>query len=701
MAVKRIDEHSLKVLEFEQIRQILASYAQSGPGRAAAAKIYPSMDEEWISRRLCETTEMKALLSKGDSLPLGGLSDIGPLFDQIGHVKTVFEPGDLLQIAGTLSVSGQVRKFFAECEPQEVKHLWNLASRLHDFTSLVEQIRQCIEDENTVKDDASEKLRQIRRQIEKLDAKIKREFKSIVNSSELKNAIENDKFLMRHGRAVVAIKATHRQSLRGVVLDRSNTGATLYVEPEPLVELSNELEDARYEEKKEIDRILWQLSQAVLDRKPDVLSTLNLLGLIDLTFAKARFSIAYNMTAPHITPDCSLSFRQARHPLLLCYFSQEKNRDVTEVFDDVVPIDIRLGDDFDLLLVTGPNTGGKTVLLKTIGLLVLMAQTGMHICAREDSQLGIYRQVFADIGDEQSIQQSLSTFSAHIKKIVDILKRTNDQTLVLLDELGAGTDPAEGSVLAGVILDRLLKKKSKTVATTHLGRLKSYAYTTSRAENASVQFDVNTLRPTYQVQIGTPGSSNAMIIAEKLGMEKSLIRQANQILEQDADGTSDLINQVQATREDAENKRLQSQQLLDEAKRIRDKAAEELENAKQKQQLISQVAEREIDKTMHQVNEAVDEFFDKVRNSPKPFSDYVESLMVKISELTAQTPLAVRQSRFIKKVRKGDTVYVAALRRNGIVNRIRRKKEVMNVFVETKEVEVPFTEIYEPDVRHR
>jgi DNA mismatch repair protein MutS2 len=467
------------------------------------------------------------------------------------------------------------------------------------------------------------------------------------------------------------------------------------------VELSNELEESRFAEQKEIGRILWQLTRAVIEQRKDILSSLKTLALFDLTYAKARFSIAYEMSAPVIASDASLALRRARHPLLQYCASVQRDCPVDAAAEHVVPIDVRLGDDFDLLLVTGPNTGGKTVMIKTIGLLVLMTQSGMHIPAHADSRVGVYRQVFADIGDEQSIEQSLSTFSAHISQIVGILRRTNDKTLVLLDELGAGTDPAEGAVLATAILDKLLARGAKTVATTHLGRLKSYAYTTPKAENASVQFDSQTLEPTYKLQIGTPGSSNALAIAKQLGMSQSVIRQASSMLQGDADGTSELINQVQATREDAEHKRSQAGQMLDDARQMRARAAEQLKELKHDRKTLSEQANRQIDKSMTHVRELVDGFTAQMHNAPKPWSEQAHQLAEQISLAAQSTPLAARQSRFTESVRKGDTVYVASFRRNGMVCRIKRKRKVMIVLVEGKEVEVPFTQIWEADSRER
>ncbi|MHC4645572.1 MAG: endonuclease MutS2 [Planctomycetota bacterium] len=696
MAQKRIDEHTLKVLEFDQVRQILASFASSGLGKDAAAALYPSLDSDWINERIAETTELKNLLERGVAIPLAGLRDIGELIRGFGHGRTVFEPAQLLQIADTLAASVRIKKFLEELPADQAAHLRGMTHKLQDFTPIVDEINRCIEDKETVRKDASPKLLEISRRIEQLSTEIERRFRSIISSAEMRQAVENDKPLMRHGRVVVAVRTRYRRSLRGIVLDRSNTGATLYVEPEQLVELSNELEEATFARQKEIGRILWELTRAIIDTRKDILVSLKTLALFDLTYAKARLSVAYNMSPPIICPRFSLSLRQARHPLLLYCISSQKACEVSEAIDEVVPIDMRLGDDFDLLLVTGPNTGGKTVMLKTVGLLALMTQSGMHIPAHADSRVPVYGQIFADIGDEQSIQQSLSTFSAHISQIVRILRGTREAALILLDELGAGTDPVEGAVLATAILDGMLAKGGKVVATTHLGRLKSYAYTTQRAENASVQFDMETLKPTYKVRIGTPGSSNALAIARRLGMTKSIIRQARSLLEGEADGASNLINQVQATREDAERKRLQAQEMLDEAEETRVQALQRLEQLNHEREMLTDQTDREIDKSMHQVRQLVDGLVAQMQNVPKPWSGHVNEFSRQIIAAASSTPLAVRQAKFAESVRKGDTVYVTPFRRNGIVYRTNRKRGIFTLLVEGKLVQVPLTGIWEP-----
>ncbi len=358
---------------------------------------------------------------------------------------------------------------------------------------------------------------------------------------------------------------------------------------------------------------------------------------------------------------------------------------------------MRLGDDFDLLLITGPNTGGKTVVLKTIGLLIAMAQSGLHIPARPGSRVSVFRQIFADIGDEQSIQQSLSTFSAHMRQVVKILERTHDGTLVLLDELGAGTDPIEGAVLATAILDTLMQKGGKIVATTHLGQLKSFAYRQPRAQNASVQFDTETLRPTYRLMIGTPGSSNAIVIAKRLGMPKEVIGQATALLATESDGTSELINQIQATREDAEHKRSEAQSILDEADAARLRAAERLQQIEEEGRQLRRQVDREIDESMQAIQRLVDEFAAGMHNAPAVWSRKARTLSEKVAALASGTAIAQRHAEFIAGLRRGDSVFVVPFRREGMVERIRKSRGTIVVLLDSKEVEVPFREIARPD----
>jgi len=696
MARKRIDEHTLDVLEFDQVLKVLASFASSKLGKDAAMALYPSLDVNWIGGRLAETTELKRILDKGTRVPLAGLRDITALLEQFGTKQTIFDPAQLLEICTTLDASRQLKIFLGELDPAEFGHLHRMADKLEDFSTIVDEVNRCIENSETVRDDASEKLRDIRGRITRLTRQIRKGFAAIVAREQMRNALENDRFMMRDGRPVVAVKINYRHCLRGMVLDRSRTGATLFVEPDELVEASNELEEAAYEEKKEIDRILWTLTKAILNERKTILASVRALALIDLTFAKARFSVEYNMAAPKLDSDCRLKLRQARHPLLLRWISKERGNRASDVIGEVVPIDVRLGEDFDLLLVTGPNAGGKTVMLKTIGLLALMTQSGMHIPAGPDSTVPVYKQVHADIGDEQSIQQNLSTFSAHMRQIVRILSRTNDGTLILLDEIGSGTDPTEGAALAVALLDKMLAKGGRIIATTHLGQLKSYAYSTARTQNASVQFDSDTLAPTYRLLVGTPGSSNALAIAKRMGLPKGVADKAKSLLAGETDGTTELINQVQMTREASERNRAETQQTLDEAKNVRKQTSEALSQARAEGRRLKGQADEEIDNSMREVHHLLADFTAQMQNAPKAWKDRADEFAEKVTAAASTMPLAARHAKFVEGLSVGDTVYVIPFHREAIIDRIRRKRRKVTVFLEGKQVQISLEDICKP-----
>ncbi len=696
MSPKRIDEHSLNVLEFASLQALLASFASSGLGSEAARRLYPSGDAEWITRRLGETTEIKRLLENDIRIPLAGIRDIRHALVHIGEKQSVLEPRELLDIRDTVSVCDRLKDFFAFLDEETYAHLHLLGESLSRFETLVETINQCIESDDNVRDDASPALQEIRRQIGQLGAAIQQKFREIISTPEMRNAVENDKFLTRNGRAVVALKANYRQYLKGIILDRSNSGATLYVEPYELAELSNELEDTLSQEKKEVWQILWSLTKAVLEQRDLILKNVNKLTQIDLTFAKARFSIMYAMSAPQIQPGTFLQLHQARHPLLVLWAAKQNQCSIEQALSHVVPIDVRLGQDFDLLIVTGPNTGGKTVALKTIGLLTLMAQCGMHIPATAESRVPIYRQVFADIGDEQSIQQSLSTFSSHVQQLVRILNGANRYCLVLLDELGAGTSPNEAGVLGMAVLDQLRTVGSKVVATSHLDQLKTYAYSTPRVENSSVQFDLDTLQPTFELVIGTPGSSNALEIAKRLGMASNVIHHARSLLRKRKDRTSDLINQVQATRAHAEEKRKHAQALLKAAQGMYVLADQRLQRTGEERTQLMDQANAEIERSMHKVRSILNDYLTEAQNAPKPWNERAETLRKQIDEAAAGTTLARRQARFAEAVQTGDTVFVMSFNRTGTVLKIRRKKQTFALLIEGKQVEVPATDIYPP-----
>ena len=691
-----IDPHSLRVLDFAQVREILASYSASSLGRNEAMALAPSTRSEWVAGRIAETTEFRRILDGGIRVPMAGLRDIAPLLD---IQSSPLEPDALIEIAATLAAGSAIRVFFDNLK-MDTPCLDALADQIATFDEITSAISRCIDRDGTICDEASPRLRDTRQQIARLNSHIRRRFNAIVSDPKLRAALENDNFVTRNNRPVIAVKKSHRSWIRGIVLDRSNTGATLYIEPPELIELANELEDALFDEQKEITRILWELTRLVLAHRDDILHTVAVLAQIDLTYAKARFSIAYDMSAPAISGDGVLRLRNARHPLLMYMALQpqpgRQSATLTAVMEQVVPIDVRLGDDFSLLILTGPNTGGKTVSVKTIGLLTLMAQSGMHICAAAESQVPVFAQVFADIGDEQSIQQSLSTFSAHMAQIVRILKTADDRSLVLLDELGAGTDPAEGAALATAILEQLRQRGASTVATTHLGSLKIYAYTTVGVENGSVEFDTESLRPTYRLFIGQPGSSNALAIAGRLGMPESVTENARSAMSSESTEQTELINRIQQARIAAEQRRAEAAELMEQADKVKADAEQVLAAARQERATALQQANRQIDRSMTEVRRIVSDSLKTLQNAPKPWAQEASDLARRIEMAAQSTTIAQQRAKFVDSVRTGDHVYIIGLQQDGIVRRIRRKRRTMTLTVQSKQVEVPFEHIIEP-----
>ena len=697
MLSKTIEVHCQDVLEFHQVRNILASYASSPLGRTRALDLQPDSDSSFITRTIAQTSEFTDILSRRIRPPLAGMHDILPLFGTSHKSQPSFGPEQFLKICDTLRAAGALNRFFADLD-LDTPHLKHLAGQLGCYDEIINAISRCIDNDKTVSDHASETLLNIRRTIGRLSAAIHSKLQQIISEPKLQGALANERFLTRHNRPVIAIHENYRSRIRGAILDRSNTGATLYIEPDALGELSNQLEDQLAEEKKEIARILWELTRLVTARRHDIIRTVKFLSIIDLTYAKARFSIAYNMSAPRISQR-HLRLRTARHPLLMLLAA---NKHKTQrpgdpaVSAEVVPIDVTLGSDFDLLILTGPNTGGKTVALKTIGVLVLMAQAGMHIPAARDSELPVFSQVFADIGDEQSIAQSLSTFSSHVSQIIHILNHADQHSLVLLDELGAGTDPAEGAALGAAILNRLLESGSLAIATTHLGSLKNYAYTTAQAENASVAFDPETLAPTYELLIGQAGSSNALAICQRLGMTAEMIDHARSLLTDDNQQVTELINRVQATRTAAEHSRQKAEQLQAQAHQLKEDARKQMEHAEYEKAHALDEADQHIEQQMAVVRRIAADLAVQMQNAPRSLAERAQQYAQEFNDAADTTPLAQRRAQFIAEAHTGDAVYALPFRQQAHITRIRKKRKTITISLNGKEIELPFTQIAPP-----
>ncbi len=583
-----MNERNLRVLEFPKILEMLSALAVTEPGREAARQLTPSGDADTVRRWQAETEEASSVYAYNGSNPMAWFTDVRP-FLKLAKAGGTLSPKALLQVADVLRASRTVRSALVT-DREDTPLLTELGSRLATNRALEEEIFDAIISEEEISDHASPDLYAIRRQMRVLNDRVREKLNGIIRSSSMQKYLMDAIVTMRNGRYVVPVKAECRANVPGIVHDQSGTGSTLFIEPMGVVEAGNELKQWTIKEKNEIERILGEFSDRIAPDAELIASNLDLMARLDVIFAKAALARQMRAVPPKLNEQGHVRLIQARHPLI----DPQK----------VVPSTLWLGEEFTTLVITGPNTGGKTVTLKTVGLLSLMAQAGLQIPAAYGSELAIFDEVFADIGDEQSIEQSLSTFSSHMTNIVEILQSVTPRSLALFDELGAGTDPTEGAALAMAILNHLLSMKVTTMATTHYSELKAFALGTPGVENASVEFNVETLRPTYRLSIGVPGKSNAFEISRKLGLPEFLIDDANSRLSKDAVRFEDVIANAEYHRQIAEKERelaeqahRETQKLRDEAERLQKELAArretELRKARQEARQLLQKAQRE------------------------------------------------------------------------------------------------------------
>lgn len=544
---------------------MLSEKAESSLGRGMIENLMPSVSIDEITYAQNETEETINLMIKRGNPPLYGINKISADVKR-AELGGVLSPGALLRIGESLRVSRALKNYLKENKEDKdsiYPIIGDLIENLRAYKDVEDSISNAIISENEISDNASSTLRSIRRQIRSKNDSIKDKLSSLINSPNYKKYLQDSIVTMREGRYVVPVKQENRSNVPGLVHDVSSSGATAFIEPMAVVELNNELRELEIKEREEIERILTELSLMVAQDGEGIRGNELLLARLDFAFAKGKLALDQKATKPLFNKGKYINIKRARHPLL------GKN---------VVPIDIYLGDDFTTLVITGPNTGGKTVTLKTVGLFTLMGQSGLHIPADSSSQLGIFTQVFADIGDEQSIEQSLSTFSSHMTNIVQIIENMDEDSLVLFDELGAGTDPVEGAALAMSILEFLKKRDIRTLATTHYSQLKLYALTTEGIRNASVEFNVETLSPTYKLLIGVPGKSNAFEISKRLGLQDFIIDQARGLVSRENIQFEDVLQAMERDRKQAE----ENKEEAERTKRAINKLKTELENEKQK-----------------------------------------------------------------------------------------------------------------------
>lgn len=658
-----MNERTLRVLEFAKIKELLLAQASSALGRERIEELQPMTAVESVNRALKETTEARAIYTTG-GFPLQGLVDIRPSLRRAA-LGAVLQSHELLDIAALCACSRRAFGFFRE-RGEEYPLLASYAQQLVSFRSLEDAIAEAIDEFAEVKDNASSKLRSIRNDIRTLQGRLKQRLESMVRSPAIQKYLQEPLVTMRNERYVLPVKVEYRSQVPGIIHDQSASGSTLFIEPMAAVEISNDLRRKLLEEEQEVERILTALSQEVQAVAGPLRANVDILAQLDLAMAKGKLSYLLQATEPYMNEEGYINLKNARHPLLPA--------------ETVVPNNVYLGREFSVLLITGPNTGGKTVTLKTVGLLALMAQAGLHIPADEGSELAVFEKIFADIGDEQSIEQSLSTFSSHMTNIVEITQQADHRSLVLLDELGAGTDPTEGAALAMAIIDHLYSLGCRLLATTHYSELKSYAYQTAGVQNASVEFDVETLRPTYRLRIGLPGKSNAFEISTRLGLAENIIQHARAYLTGEQLRVEDLLKQLEATRLQVKEEQMVAQALRGEAEakaaelsrrleQVRRQEQKILETAKQEARALVQAHKQEIERMLSDLRQALEQAQIDRAGAQQVLEEARQSLRT----LQAQTAPSISQELSVPAVKiakdrdfqAGDEVLVKHLGQRG------------------------------------
>ncbi len=574
-----MNEKALRILEYNKIIEKLVDCATSPMGKVLCEKLEPSADLGDICQNQMETSDALSRVYAKGSLSFSGLRDIRGSLLRL-KVGSSLSATELMHVASLLEAALRAKSYGRrENDDMNADSLDGFFNAIEPLSPVCREIRRCILSEEEIADDASPGLKHVRRSIKLTNERIHSQLNAMVNSSAVSNKLQDNLITMRNGRYCLPVKAEYRSQIQGMIHDQSSSGSTLFIEPMAVVKLNNDLRELAAKEKEEIEKILADLSNQCAEFQEELSTNITVMSHLDFVFAKANLSRNYNGTEPVFNENGYINIRKGRHPLL----DRKK----------VVPIDISIGRDYRLLLVTGPNTGGKTVSLKTVGLLTLMGQSGLHIPAFDHSELAVYEDVFADIGDEQSIEQSLSTFSSHMTNIVSIIEKSSYRCLVLLDELCAGTDPTEGAALAMAILKNFLKRDVTTMATTHYSELKVFALSTEGACNACCEFDVNTLSPTYRLLIGIPGKSNAFAISSKLGLPNYMIDEAKKFIDANDQSFEDLIADLETSRSTIEKERLEIEQYKSEVSQLKEKLETKQDNlARQKERVLREANEQ-------------------------------------------------------------------------------------------------------------
>ena len=669
-----MNRKSLNILEYDKIVARLADHATSAPGKALCNALLPYTDLEQINKALEETSAASSRIFKNGSISYSGVKDIRPYVKSL-EIGSSLGIKELMDISSLLGVAASAIRYGAGPDEQDISDcLTGLFSQLNPVTQLRNEINRCIISEDEISDDASAELKNIRRQRRNTNERIKSELAGMLSGSE-RNYLQEAVITSREGRYCVPVKAEYRSQVPGMIHDQSKAGSTYFIEPMSVVKLNNELRELDIRESEEIARILATLSNMAGNYCNELITDYEILVSLDFIFAKAELSHNYKGSEPVMNEDGHINIKKGRHPLI----------DASKV----VPVDIYLGDSFNQLIITGPNTGGKTVTLKTIGLFSIMAQAGLHIPAFDNSTLTVFKDIYADIGDEQSIEQSLSTFSSHMKNIVNILEHADSGCLVLFDELCAGTDPTEGAALAMAILNRLRALGVTTVATTHYSELKIYALSTEGVENACCEFDVATLAPTYRLLIGIPGKSNAFAISGKLGLPEYIIEEARSNIGVSDRAFEDVIADLERSRVTIEKEQAEIGLYKKEIEDLREKLKAKHERLDERSDTIIDKAREEAARILSEAKETADE---TIRNINKAAAKgmsvadmeaerlRLKKQMDKVNAKRQLKPAVHKQSTHVAEdFHIGDTVFVNSMNLEGTVHTLPDSKGDLTV----------------------
>ena len=692
-----------KALEYDQIRVLLKKYTASQLGTARVDTLTPSCDVDKVRYLLTLCSEAKFFHELYGGIPLNGLKDIRKSLNHAAKVGALLDNEELLDVRKVAQIPEDIHRVFKKRDREEFPNLFAIVDALPVFPELVEAIGYCLDADGMLLDRASPELRTIRRKLYRLRENIHQKLEATLRSPEHQKAIQEPVITSRNNRYVIPIKQEARSSFRGVVQGQSTSGATYFVEPLDIVQMNNALHEAAEAEQREIRRILLELTDRVRDNLHELELSLDLLAEFDFLNAKARFSLALNAVEPKLNTRGVVKLIEARHPLLEFHLQNERPSDPdsersADLPARVVPTNVHIGKKFNTLIITGPNTGGKTIVLKTVGLLVLMAQSGLHIPAEHGSRVAIFDHIFADIGDDQGIEQSLSTFSSHITKIAEMLRKIEhtEYSLVLLDEIGAGTDPSEGTALGMALLDWLGERQVNTIVTTHYGALKAYAHTQESMENASMEFDWTTLRPTYRLQVGIPGSSNAIKIASQLGIPSGILDEAQTHLGNNNVAVEDLLVRLQQTQDALETERALLHDKIRDAEVASEKHTQLLQTLETRRNTLKQQAESEARDIVANARKAIEKLVADIRKQ-QASKDSIRNAFseIEVAKKSLKKELPKKQSNQPKlKVNVGDKVRVKKLGRFGEVTAIKpRGKTPLQILVGNMRMQAAYHEI--------